>query len=757
MKKGFTLIELLAVIVILAVIALIATPIILNIVEDSKKSAATNSAQLYADGLTKQIATKNLTREFNPSSCTILKGVITCDGETLNYKLSGTKPNSGSITFNNGVITEYTLCISGYKIVKNGNDITTTKDPSCIVEDAVYSTPGLYRNGTMVYTWQELIDEGLIVIEHDYTGWDGTSNRAFDNAIVYARDLNGYLYMDDSIDFIAFEAFSPYYEDIEKRQAAGLTGIRLSENLESISGLAFVSNDITSLTIPASVIFIDTEFSFGGNPLERIIVDSNNPVYDSRDNCNAIIETSTNMLVQGSKNTIIPNTVTSILLGSFEAIGLTSINIPANVEQIGVEAFSWNPLTSITVDPNNPVYDSRNNCNAIIETATNTLIAGTLNTVIPNSVTSIGTAAFAGVGISSVTIPNSVEYIGEIAFFETNLTSVTIPSSVETIANSAFSSNKLTSVTISNGVELIDTDAFDSNQISSINIPSSVTTIGYLAFGNNPLTSITVDSNNPVYDSRNNCNAIIKTATNEIVQGSRNTVIPNTVTKISEHAFYGVGVASITIPTSVTTIDNYSFKNNSLTNLTIPGNVAQIGWSAFEDNQISSLTLSNGITNIGSSAFEGNRISSLSIPASVRYMQFNAFARNPLTSITVDSSNPAYDSRNNCNAIIETGANRIITGSRNTVITSDIREISTFAFHGVGITSMTIPSNVVRLEYNVFMDNQLTNVTFENINNWHKYCQDGTDVSVSTSLISTPQSAASYINSNKNCGYVVRK
>ena len=82
MKKGFTLIELLAVIVILAVIALIATPIILNIVEDSKKSAATNSAQLYVDGLTKQIMAKNMSQAFNPSACIITNGSITCDGQS---------------------------------------------------------------------------------------------------------------------------------------------------------------------------------------------------------------------------------------------------------------------------------------------------------------------------------------------------------------------------------------------------------------------------------------------------------------------------------------------------------------------------------------------------------------------------------------------------------------------------------------------------------------------------------------------------
>ena len=92
------------------------------------------------------------------------------------------------------------------------------------------------------------------------------------------------------------------------------------------------------------------------------------------------------------------------------------------------------------VDSQNPIYDSRDSCNAIIKTATNTLIAGCKNTTIPNSVTSIGDYAFTGCsGLTSVTIPNSVTTIGYEAFSGcSGLTSVTIPNSVTTIGNKAF-------------------------------------------------------------------------------------------------------------------------------------------------------------------------------------------------------------------------------------------------------------------------------------------------------------------------------
>ena len=126
-------------------------------------------------------------------------------------------------------------------------------------------------------------------------------------------------------------------------------------------------------------------------------MNSGNTVYDSRNNCNAIIETASNTLIAGCKNTIIPNSVTAIDYEAFSGCtSLTSVIIPNSVTSIHYSSFDGCPgLTSIVVESGNNVYDSRNNCNAIIETASNTLIAGCKNTIIPNSVTSIGDWAFA--------------------------------------------------------------------------------------------------------------------------------------------------------------------------------------------------------------------------------------------------------------------------------------------------------------------------------------------------------------------------
>ena len=283
--------------------------------------------------------------------------------------------------------------------------------------------------------------------------------------------------------------------------------------------------------------------------------------------------------------------VTSIGTSAFASCdSLTSITIPDSVTSIGNCAFSYcSSLTSITVDKGNKVYDSRNNCNAIIETDTNTLISGCQSTVIPNSVTSIDSGAFWGCW---------------------SLTSITIPDSVTSIGTSAFwYCHSLTSITISDSVTSIGSEAFwGCRSLTSITIPDSVTSIGTSAFVDcDSLTSITVDKGNKVYDSRNNCNAIIETDTNTLISGCQSTVIPNSVTSIGEFAFGGYdNLTSITIPDSVTSIGNMAFYYcPSLTSITIPDSVTSIGGYAFSVCwSLTSITIPDSVTNIGNRAFE---------------------------------------------------------------------------------------------------------------------------------------------------------
>lgn len=202
---------------------------------------------------------------------------------------------------------------------------------------------------------------------------------------------------------------------------------------------------------------------------------------------------------------------------------VTALHIPATMVDInpGYNCHGMGVLSQITVDPDNPVYDSRNNCNAIIRTATNELEVGSSSTIIPNDIVSIASPGFIGnEGLISITIPPSVTYIGERAFAFTSLASVT------------FQGDATSHLVIGNM-------AFERSLLTELHIPAHVVGIGCHVFENYYLERITVDEGNPFFDSRDDCNAIIESNTNILRVGSKNTVIPTSVTKISSDAWIG--------------------------------------------------------------------------------------------------------------------------------------------------------------------------------------------------------------------------
>ncbi len=224
---------------------------------------------------------------------------------------------------------------------------------------------------------------------------------------------------------------------------SNLTSITIPHSVTSIGNEVFAwCTGLTSITIPNSVTSIGYLAFYNCSSLNSISVESGNTVYDSRDNCNAIIETATNSLLYGCNNTTIPNSVTGIRGHAFTGCAnLTSIRIPKNLKDVSYSMWHGCPeLTSITVESGNSKFDSRDNCNAIIETATNTLINGCKNTTIPNSVTRIEWGAFYKCsGLTSITIPNSVTNIGFESFrYCSDLTSVTIGNNVSFIQDKAF-------------------------------------------------------------------------------------------------------------------------------------------------------------------------------------------------------------------------------------------------------------------------------------------------------------------------------
>lgn len=228
---------------------------------------------------------------------------------------------------------------------------------------------------------------------------------------------------------------------------------------------------------------------------------------------------------------------------------------------------------------------------------------------LPNSITSIGYRAFYNcTGLTSIVIPNTVTNISNNTFEEcTSLSSITFSDNIIEIGYMSFSNcTSLNSITLPDNIISISNDAFENSSIVSIVIPSKTTMISDNPFTYcKSLSKIEVNENNTMFDSRNNCNAIIESSTNKLICGCKNTVIPNDVTSIGNYSFIGSELQSIIIPDSITTISASAFYNcNSLYSISLSKNLRTIEMYAFYNcNNISSITIPDSVKTIGGNAF----------------------------------------------------------------------------------------------------------------------------------------------------------
>ena len=437
-----------------------------------------------------------------------------------------------------------------------------------------------------------------------------------------------------------------------------LASIILPPNIMSIEDNAFYKcSKLQHITIPKSVTSIGTYVFAHSTELTAIQVENGNPVYDSRNNCNAIIETATNQLVVGICSSVIPNDVVAIDPYAFiYCDGLESIQIPASVTSIGKYAFSsCSRLATINIGEGVTSIDENafSYCSALTQVT------------IPSSVTSMGHYVFCNcsglksvnflasmnnispgtflycTGLTSFTLSRSVTCIGEYAFGHCRgMTSLTIPSSVTHIANRAFEDcTSLTSVTIPSGVTYIGYGAFaDCTLLTSVTIAQSVDSIdGNPFYGCPKLQSVVVDSLNPYYHSDDNNRAVIETATKTLVIGLANTVIPDDVVAIGAYAFSNCsGLTSIVLPDGVTSIGYCAFRQcYKLQSINIPSGVTSIGDGAFQVcYRLTSINIPYGVTSIGRGAFNGcSNLAAITIPSTVTSIGGSAFWGCGFTSI----------------------------------------------------------------------------------------------------------------------------
>ena len=440
----------------------------------------------------------------------------------------------------------------------------------------------------------------------------------------------GAFYYCESLETIVIPGSVAVIDELTFGGCERLSSVTISEGVKTICDYAFYNcPSLTNLTIPYSVTTFEGTNIFGGTTsLRKVNVScnwENNSLYNfgwdrtniaphdyDDDDCSVCgdkrimsgtwsgnitfvfdkgtgeltlsgtgdLETSEsfNNISSKVKTTVIEDGITSIGGSVFTGCRMEKVIIPNSVKSIGAVAFGDTPLLK--------------------------------EAVLPDGLVSIGDYAFVGAALTDIKIPNTVTRIGQEAFAYTpwwenqpdgllykdswllgykgtDIGSVSVESSTKGIAERAFRGcESLTDIILPNFVTIICENAFsDCTNLTDITIPNSVMSIGNYAFdGCFGLTSIVVEEGNSVYDSRNNCNAIIETATNTLLLGIVTTIIPKSVTIIGNSAFRDcTNLTDITIPNSVTSIGDYAFRGCSgLTSVTIPNSVTSIGHFAFE-------------------------------------------------------------------------------------------------------------------------------------------------------------------------------
>ena len=441
---------------------------------------------------------------------------------------------------------------------------------------------------------------------------------------------------------------SPYPFYIGSRE--NIEQITFGDCVERIPKSIAGGSKIQSITIPKSAKTIDDGAFAGCSKLSTIVVDQGNQTFDSRDNCNGVVETATNTLVLGCKGTVIPNTVTAIANYAFVmCTELTNIEIPSSVISIGSPEFSygWHQgpfygctgLTSITI-PNSVTYvgpyafsGCTNLSDVVLSESLKEICEKSFeecislkNVVIPNSVVSIEPYAFQSCSaLSDVVLSENLREIGNHAFaYCSALKTINLPLSLRIIDYDAFYESGLESITIPDSV-IVDAAAFGYTQIKSVTVSSSARLMGEFIFEGTPWLK-NQPSNGLIYADN-----VLYRYNGYMPEGTI-VSIPDGPTGIAGNAF---GFQEDE--------ESSEFDPDCIIAVEVPNSVKYIGYWAFGGcSKLQSFTSGKGLEIIGEDAFyDCPELEKVKIGSGIKVIEDKAFYGCPkLVSITCLATTP---------------------------------------------------------------------------------------------------------------------
>ena len=472
-----------------------------------------------------------------------------------------------------------------------------------------------------------------------------------------------------------------------------LERLTIPSSVTKIGGSAFLQTGLDSLFIPRSVTSIQSQaFEYNYN-LKSLVVEEGNPVYDSRQGCNAIIETARDSLIVGCKATVIPDGIVAIGPRAFHGISLydTPLVIPSSVRYIGGSLFWEGYASEIRMLGEEPfrVYSLLEDWNI-----------GECTLYVPMGCKE----RYEQTEGWSKNFPTIKEMAMDDDYFfdlqpdgtlAVSVNPATKKTTFDIPATKAWGSQERTVATVSSRA------FYNRATMTAVTIPASVDSIGSQAFyGCNALRRIAVDPANKTLDSREQCNAIVVTASDSLIVGCPATVFTSTIRHIGDRAFYGcVGLAKAELFSSVQTIGSEAFYGcTNLATLGLSYGIRSIGNSAFSGCEaLGEVVLPATVETIGNYAFQGcSRLKSLTIPIATTTIGTDVVRGcTSLSQLDVAEGNAVYDSRYGCNAIVETATDRLIAGCATTEVPATVRHIGPNALRGCqGLGSIALPPSV---------------------------------------------------------------